>query len=193
MQQCEFIVGENGLLTEAAAREQANWYAEKHPDLNPLDFESHVMLIRAYDALKTDAPFEHRGGLTKARYNLLRMLHGVEENRLLMTDIVQSMNVSPTNITKLVDGLEKDGYVRREGNSNDKRKVWVELLPAGARAVEDTLPDVVRYVSSLWQGLTHEEKRVLVHLLSKLRLAILTQSAGEHLGNLPPTVVESEA
>ena len=181
MQQFQFVVGEYGLLSEPAASEQADWYVSKCPELDALDFEAHIMLMRAYAALKTDAPFERRGGLTKARYNVLRMLHGDEDGRLLMTDIVVSMNVTPTNITKLVDGLERDGYVRRAGNLDDKRKVWVELLPAGANMVEETLPDVVRYVSNLWQGMTHEEKRVLVHLLAKLRLDILTHSAGEHV------------
>jgi DNA-binding MarR family transcriptional regulator len=94
------------------------------------------------------------------------------------------MNVSPTNITKLVDSLERDGYVRRVGNLKDKRKVWVELLPAGAAVVEETLPEVVRHVSSLWQGLSVEEKRVLVHLLAKLRLHILTHSADEAVEGL---------
>jgi DNA-binding MarR family transcriptional regulator len=181
MQQFHFVVGENGLLSETAASEQADWYVSRAPELDAVDFEAHIMVMRAYAALKTDAPFERRGGLTKARYNVLRMLHGEETSRKLMTDIVVGMNVSPTNITKLVDSLERDGYVRRVGNLKDKRKVWVELLPAGAAVVEETLPDVVRHVSSLWQGLTQEEKHVLVHLLAKLRLHILTDNAGEHL------------
>ena len=184
MQQFHFVVGESGLLSETAASEQASWYVSKVPELDPIDFEAHVMTMRACAALKRDAPFERRGGMTKARYEILRMLHGDETNRKLMTDIVQGMNVSPTNITKLVDSLERDGYVRRVGNLEDKRKVWVELLPAGAAVVEESLPDVVHHVSSLWQGLSVEEKRVLVHLLAKLRLHILTNSAGEAVEGL---------
>lgn len=168
-------------MSEPAATEQADWYVSQCPELDALDFEAHIMVMRAYAALKTDAPFEQRGGLTKARYNVLRLLYGAEGNRKLMTDIVVGMNVSPTNITKLVDGLERDGYVRRAGSLKDKRKVWVELLPAGSDVVEETLPDVVRHVSSLWQGLSREDKRVLVHLLAKLRLDILTHSAGEQV------------
>jgi DNA-binding MarR family transcriptional regulator len=181
MQQFHFVVGEGGLLSEPAASEQAEWYMSKCPQLDPLDFEAHIMLMRAYAALETDAPFDRRGGLTKARYNVLRMLHGTDGNRKLMSEIVTGMNVSPTNITKLVDGLERDGYVQRAGNLNDKRKIWVELLPAGACVVEDTLPEVVRHVSGLWQGLSREDKKVLVHLLAKLRLDILTHSAEEHV------------
>ncbi len=184
MQQLQFTVGENGLLSEVAASEQADWYVSQYPDLDPLDFEAHFMIVRAHDALKTDAPFEQRGRVTQARYNVLRMLYGVSGQRVLMTDIVQSMNVSPTNITKLVDGLERDGYVRRVGNLNDKRKVWVELLPDGANVVEEALPDVARHISTLWHGLTREEKRILVHLLSKLRLEVLTHGADAQIESM---------
>ena len=196
MQQLQFVVGENGLLSELAASEQAEWYAANFPEADAIDFEAHTMLTRAFDALKTEAPLEHRGGLTKARYNVLRMLYVVPDQRLLMTDIVQTMNVSPTNITKLVDGLERDAFVRRAGSLNDKRKVWVELLPKGSKALEEAMPDVVHHVAILWQGLTLEEKRVLIHLLSKLRLDIMTRGAEELVENLSsqlPTPVRASA
>ena len=94
-----------------------------------------------------------------------------------MGEIIQGMNVSPTNITKLVDGLQKDGLVRRAFDASDKRKIWVELTSDGAEVVRDSFPDVARHVESLWQGLTLEERRVLIHLLAKLRLTILTNSS----------------
>lgn len=178
----QFQVGQDGLMSELAASTQADWYASQWPGrADRLDFEAHIMLVRAFAALKTDTPFERRGGLTKARYSVLRMLYSAEDRRLPMTDIVTGMNVSPTNITKLVDGLEKDGSVKRAGYLRDKRKVWVELQPAGAKTVEATFPEVVRHVSSLWHGLSSAEKRVLIHLLTKLRIGILTGTAGEQV------------
>ena len=178
----QFVVGEDGFVTEAAATEQAQWYVSKCPDVEPVDFEAHIMLIRAYAALKIDAPFERRGGgLTKARYNVLRLLYTAADGRMLMTELVHSMNVSPTTITKLVDGLEEDDSVRRVGNIRDKRKIWVELMPKGREVVEDTFPEVVRHIGGLWVGLSPQEKKVLIHLLSKLRYGILTDAAHERV------------
>jgi DNA-binding MarR family transcriptional regulator len=176
MPQIPFVIEVDSLLSDPAATLQAEWYAARCPELDALDLEVHIMLTQACAALETHAPFERRGGLTKARYNLLRMLHGAEGNRKLMRDLVAELNVSATNVTKLVDGLEKDGYARRAGNDGDKRRLWVELLPAGSRVVEKTLPEVVRHVSSLWQGLSREDKQMLVHLLIKLRQDILMRS-----------------
>jgi DNA-binding MarR family transcriptional regulator len=131
-------------------------------------------VVRAYAALKIDAPFESRGGLTKARYNVLRLLYQSDNGRLPMSDIVQGMQVSPTNITKLVDGLEVDGFARRVDDPEDKRRLHVELLPKGRKVLEETFPLVGQHVNGLWQSMTDEEKKTIIHLLSKLRLHILT-------------------
>jgi DNA-binding MarR family transcriptional regulator len=172
-----FLVREDGMLSELEASDQAGWYISQCPEMEPLAFEAHIMLMRAYNALKTDMPFERRKGLTKARYNVLRLLFQREDRRMPMGDIIQGMNVSPTNITKLVDGLEKDHLVQRAFDPDDKRKIWVELTPAGAEVVLATFPAVVRHVDSLWQGLNTGERRVLIHLLAKLRLSILTATS----------------
>jgi MarR family 2-MHQ and catechol resistance regulon transcriptional repressor len=177
----QFVVGNDGLISEAAAAEQAEWYVTRCAEVDSVDFEAHIMLVRAYAALKIGAPFDRRGGLSKPRFNVLRMLYASDEQRLLMSEIVHGMNVSPTSISKLVDGLEESDYVRRVGNMRDKRTIWVELMPKGREAVEDAFPDVGRYVGTVWSGLSHQEKKVLIHLLSKLRFGILSDAADEHV------------
>jgi hypothetical protein len=111
----QFLVGSDGLLSELAATEQANWYHRHSSVADPVDFEAHFMLMRGFEALKIEEPFEKRGVVSKSRYGILRLLYEAEDNRMIMTEIVQRMSVSPTNITKLVDGLEGAGYVRRAG------------------------------------------------------------------------------
>jgi DNA-binding MarR family transcriptional regulator len=172
----QFEVREDGLLSERPVTDLAEWYKKYCPDTDLLAFEAQFMLMRSYMSLKLDSPFELRGGLTRARYNVLRMLAQAPDERLLMTDLVKGMNVSPTNITKLVDVLAKDNYVSRMPDPQDKRKFWVELMPAGARIFEETIPDVGGHVSDLWAGISDQEKRLLIHLLARLRVNILTAS-----------------
>ena len=172
----QFEVREDGLLSERPVADLAEWYKKYCPSTDLLAFEAQFMLMRSYMSLKLDSPFELRGGLTRARYNVLRILAQAKDERLLMTDIVQGMNVSPTNITKLVDVLVKDNYVRRVPDPQDKRKFWVELMPEGAKIFEETIPDVGDHVRELWAGISDQEKRLLIHLLARLRVNILTSS-----------------
>jgi DNA-binding MarR family transcriptional regulator len=173
----QFDVREDGLLAEQPVSELAGWYRKYCPETDIMAFEAQFMLMRAYMSLKLDSPFELRGGLTRARYNVLRLLAQSKDERLHMTDIVQAMNVSPTNITKLVDVLAADNYVRRVPDPNDKRKFWVELMPEGAKIFEDTIPAVGDHVRLIWDGITEREKRLLIHLLVRVRQNILTSAA----------------
>ena len=188
----QFEVGEDGLLSETPITDLASWYSQHCPQTPHLAFEAQFMLMRTYMSLKLDSPFELRGGITRARYNVLRMLAQSPEQRLQMTDIVTGMNVSPTNITKLVDVLVDDNYVRRAPDPDDKRKFWVELLPQGQRIFEEIVPDVGDHVRAFWTGISEREMRTLVHLLSRIRLNAMTaDSFAQHARSLvtPPAIV----
>jgi DNA-binding MarR family transcriptional regulator len=188
----QFDVGEDGLLSERPVTDLATWYNEHCPQTRSMAFEAQFMLMRTYMSLKLDSPFELRGGITRARYNVLRILAQAPDERLLMTDIVTGMNVSPTNITKLVDVLVEDDYVRRVPDPTDKRKFWVELMPAGKQIFEEIIPDVGDHVRDFWEGISEQEMRMLIHLLSRLRLNALTsESFSAHAQSLinPPAMV----
>ena len=159
-----------GWMSEGSVHDLATWYHDECPKTTSLTFEAHLMVLRTYVTLVEQSPLERVAGLSRARYNILRMLYQAPEKRLLMGDFVQGMNVSPTNITKLVDSLVADGLVLRATHEQDKRKTWARLTEDGEKLVEMALPLVSEHVESLWGCLEEEEKQVLVHLLAKMRL-----------------------
>ncbi|HEY7465920.1 MAG TPA: MarR family transcriptional regulator [Dehalococcoidia bacterium] len=192
----QFEVCNDGLLSELPVKELCEWYRKYCPQTDQLAFEAQFMLMRTYMSLKLDSPFELRRGLTRARYNVLRLLAQAKNERLLMTDIVQAMNVSPTNITKLVDLLVNDNYVRRVPDPQDKRKYWIELMPSGSQIFEETIPAVGDHVRLIWDGITEQEKRLLIHLLVRVRQNILSSAAFmEQYRQLatPPSIMTGKA
>ena len=172
----DFLV-EDRWLTERAVRDLAVWYHDQCPQTDMLSFETHLMVLRMYVTAAKDSPLERIAGLSRPRYNLMRLLYQAPGNRLLMSDFAQGMNVSPTNITKHVDALAADGLVRRVTHEVDKRKTWAELTPKGAALVERTLPHVAAHVGGLYSALNDQEKQVLTHLLAKLRLHSMSATA----------------
>jgi MarR family 2-MHQ and catechol resistance regulon transcriptional repressor len=174
----DFVVSD-GWLTERWVVDLASWYKEHCPGIDFQDFEAHLAVLRAYGTLTVDSPVETIAGLSRARYNILRLLYQREDRRLLMSEIVQGMNVSPTNITKLVDSLVADGLVRRVGHDQDKRRTWAELTERGESLLLDCVPQIGEHIKRLWSCLEDSEKTVLVHLLSKMRLNAQVNSADE--------------
>jgi len=178
MTSADFVVTD-GWLTDRWVVDLANWYAEHCPGVGILDFETHLAVMRAFSTLVVDSPVDTIAGLSRARYNILRMLYQSEGRRLLMSDIVQGMNVSPTNITKLVDSLVADGLVRRVGHEQDKRRTWAELTAKGEAVLLECVPLVGQHIKRLWGSLEDSEKTVLVHLLTKMQLNAAVNSPEE--------------
>ena len=169
-----FLIGDDGLMAEEPVHDLATWYSKFPCATNALNYEAHVMLLRAFMSLTA---LTSGSGLSRARYNVLRILYKEPGRRLQMTDIGIGLNVSPTNVTKMVDGLERDGLVRRVRHDDDKRKTWTELTEEGVRSFEEALPKVLQFTDGVWGELSEDEKRSLVHVLAKLRMVLMTRGA----------------
>jgi DNA-binding MarR family transcriptional regulator len=73
-------------------------------------------------------------GLTQAEFRCLR-LFGSDES-LNNKTIAERMNLSPSRLTRIIDGLVKKRYIRRNIDSNDRRNMRVNLSTKGKALVQ---------------------------------------------------------
>jgi DNA-binding MarR family transcriptional regulator len=172
----DFQLQDGGLMFETSPHDFAQTLA-KLTNGDPLSYEAHFMLIRAYNTMTAVSRRVKPTSLSLGKYNVLRLLYLADERRLLMSELSEALEVSPTVITRLVDTLADTGYVERAGHDTDKRKTWATITGAGAALFEQEWPPMAAMVQDLWQGLRDGEKRMLVHLLAKLRLNLLSLEA----------------
>jgi DNA-binding MarR family transcriptional regulator len=81
-------------------------------------------------------------GLTFARYEVLMLLHFSRGGALPLGKVGERLQVHPTSVTSLIDGLEQQRLVRREPHPSDRRTTLASITPAGretARAATETL------------------------------------------------------
>jgi MarR family 2-MHQ and catechol resistance regulon transcriptional repressor len=146
------------------------------PDDSPklLAVENVVHILRTYSILHdalSDALSAH--DLSLAQYNLLVILYNEPTHRLQMSEIGERMSVTRTNITKLVDCLERSGLVRRADCPGDRRVVLAELTERGEALVRKVLPQHFESIRRLWNDMDAEECLQLTHLLLKLQQSAL--------------------
>lgn len=91
----------------------------------------HDQLSKALDA-RLDA--EHGLGLTS--YEVLLHLSEVQECRMRMHDLAACALLSRSGLTRLVDRLERDGYLERCSCAHDARGAFAVLTPAGRAKLE---------------------------------------------------------
>lgn len=105
-------------------------------------------------------------GLSHAAGQALAVIEGADRP-LTPGEISAAMHITSGSMTSLIDTLVKNGLVRRTGHAEDRRKVLVEITPAGQACLDGALPSVVLRARDLQTGLTVAERRQLFELLGR--------------------------
>ena len=84
------------------------------------------------DALQRECLGEH--GLAFTEYSVLRLLQRASKRRLAPSVLAEAIVCTTGAMTKLVDRLQRAGWVSREPDPDDRRGVLIRLEPAGNRA-----------------------------------------------------------
>lgn len=96
-------------------------------------------LLRAHAAttrqLNAQLTAEH--GLTISDYEVLLRLFRAPDRRLRRVDLAEQVLLSASGVTRLLDGLERCGYVERASCASDRRVVYAVLTDAGASKLEE--------------------------------------------------------
>jgi DNA-binding MarR family transcriptional regulator len=79
-------------------------------------------------------------GLTIGDYQVLVYLSEAESERMRMCDLAGALQLSPSGLTRRLDGLVSMGFVAREGSPDDRRVMLALLTPAGREALAAAAP-----------------------------------------------------
>ena len=109
--------------------------------------------------------------LSLTQFNVLRILAGAGEAGHRVADIGERLITREPDVTRLVDGLERKGLVRRARTKEDRRVVRVSITAAGSRLVRDASQSVEALAASQFAHLSSAEQRKLIELLTAVRNA----------------------
>jgi len=85
-------------------------------------------------------------GLTSGDYGVLARLSASPDHRLRMCDLAEVLHVSPSGLTRRLDGLVRDGFVAREPSAEDRRVMLAVLTDDGYKKLQGVAPDHVATV-----------------------------------------------
>ena len=118
-------------------------------------------MLRAHAALtKTlDAQLEAAHGLPLTSYEVLVHVVDTEGERMRMCDLADSIVLSRSGLTRLVDRLERDGLIARRSCSSDARGAFACLTPRGREVLEAARATHLAGVRELFLGRLSEEEQ----------------------------------
>jgi len=107
-----------------------------------------------------------RGKISFPQFFLLG--HLCNHGPMGMSKIAGLMGHSTPAATGLVHRLEKLGYVRRNHERDDRRKVTVSSTAKGARLVEGVRQEMIGNLEKVMEILTPEEQRAWLDIYGKI-------------------------
>jgi DNA-binding MarR family transcriptional regulator len=136
--------------------------------------EPWVRFLRAHAAItrQLSARLEADHGLTLSDYDVLVQLYFAPERALRRVDLARTVLLTASGITRLLDGLERAGWVEKKSCASDARVSYAALTEAGATKFEEASASHRADIDELFgSNFSADEHRQLGELLGRLPLA----------------------
>ncbi len=158
--------------------------AKEFPDLDPSAAEAFLHLLRTGDEASGVTLRNLVGhNISQGRFCVLMLLWRSGRARTAdlpgavadtpgprtPAELADAANVTRATMTGLVDTLERDGFVKREPDPDDRRMMSVRLTTRGDRFLREFLPGHFKITSAVMSTLTEAERKTLVRLLGKIQ------------------------
>ena len=116
-----------------------------------------------------DARLAAEHGLTISDFEVLLRLARAADRRMRRVDLAQEVLLTASGITRLLDGLERAGYVERDSCASDRRVVYAVLTDDGMAKLRDAAATHFGQVEELFGGRFGEPELTELHdLLTRL-------------------------
>ena len=127
-----------------------------------------IQLLRTAETLWNGSRiFFTRWDLSPSQFNILNVLLDAPEGRS-QVELSRELLMHRSNVTGLVDRLERRKLLLRRRQPNDRRAYRVALTPAGRRLVIQILPHYYQAADQVWGGFPTAELPPLVDALQRI-------------------------
>jgi DNA-binding MarR family transcriptional regulator len=130
-----------------------------------------IAYLRTHAAIKRqlNADLLESHGLTLSDYEVLLRLSQADGREMRRIDLAESVVLTASGITRLLDGLERAGYVEKGTCASDARVSYARLTEFGLDKLREAAVTHLAGVDELFTGrYTDEELETLGHLLARL-------------------------
>ncbi len=156
---------------------------QEFPKLDPSACAAYLGLLRAGDEVFGVARRNlNRHKISQGRFAVMMLLWGGSLARQpagaaagrppsgprTQAELAEAVGVTSATMTGLVDTLERDGFVNRVPDPDDRRMMSVVLTDKANQFLRDLLPGHFHLMAEIMQPLDEDERQTLVRLLAKI-------------------------
>jgi MarR family transcriptional regulator for hemolysin len=91
------------------------------------------------------------------------------EGQLSQTDLAERMRIEPPTLVGILDRMERDGWIRRDGDKTDRRRKLIQPTPASKPVWTKIVAVAKRVRSRATRGMTAAQLAQLKKLLTQVQ------------------------
>ena len=160
----EAVLGE-----DAIDRIEAAWRRERPDvDVGSVGIISRIWRVgRHLEQARKERLAEH--GTDRVTLDVLAMLRrSGPPFRMTAGELTHHSLISSGGVSQRLEKLERAGLVSRYIHSEDRRRIDVQLTPAGVKLIDSILADLMAHEAALLDDLTPGDQKELVRILKRL-------------------------
>ncbi|MET7000293.1 MarR family winged helix-turn-helix transcriptional regulator [Chitinophaga defluvii] len=104
--------------------------------------------------------------ITVDQWLLIENLH--KHKKTTHNELAKNTSKDITTISRIIELLVKKGLVKRETDTIDRRKVFLQLTPKGVEKYKDVRPLVMEMRKTGWHNLTETDYNELTRILDEI-------------------------
>jgi DNA-binding MarR family transcriptional regulator len=135
-----------------------------------LEQEVYLSILRTASELSYSVdqffrPFD----ITPSQYNVLRILRGAGTDGLCRNEISERMVTATPDMSRLLDRMEKAGWVTRERAADDRRQVSTHITKSGMELLARLESPTRDFVTRLFAGAAVSDLKTVLKVNDRIR------------------------
>ena len=133
-----------------------------------LDLKTIIVLHKAERTIRNlEAQIFKKHNLTPTQFSVLETLYSKGELRI--QDLIDSMLATSGNMTVVIKNMERDGWISRSCDPNDRRSFLIQRTDQGEKQIEAVLPEHIANIRHMTALLSQNDQEELVRLLKTFK------------------------
>src|SRR6201989_1413890 len=144
-----------------------------------LEQEVYLSILRTASELSYSVdqffrPFD----ITPSQYNVLRILRGAGDDGLCRNEISERMVTATPDMSRLLDRMERAGWVQRERAEDDRRQVSTHITKSGMELLGRLEQPTGDFVTPLFAGASVSDLKIVLKVNDRIRTKLSRAAKG---------------
>ncbi|MGM0883227.1 MAG: MarR family winged helix-turn-helix transcriptional regulator [Bacillota bacterium] len=108
-------------------------------------------------------------------------LQELENTSMSITELAQELHLERSSVSRLVDGMVKEGFIRRDINEFNRREMVLSLTEKGTRTLNQVREQSIKFYQDILGDVSDNDQTLIIEAFRKLTVALI-KKRGEQDG-----------